>query len=249
MSPQHTNTYYLAAAHQCERCRHRPLCQPGDGALPLYGRRIRVARHAPLYQAGELSTNSIYAIRSGSFKLLRQGQSQEPGVVGFAMAPEFIGLNELGQRQQSCTAIALEDSEVCKLPWQPLLHRERCRAGRPEGLHALLSQQIRREQAITLMLRNTQADQRLAAFLLSLSERHAANGYAARQFRLQMARGEIASFLGVTAECLSRLLIQMKTLGMLSIVQRDVSIADLPALRALAAGPQAEAARPELEAC
>ncbi|MFA9219111.1 MAG: helix-turn-helix domain-containing protein [Sphingomonadaceae bacterium] len=249
MSQQQTDTYHQTASQHCERCRHHKLCQPGDGAEPLFGRRVRVARHATLYQAGELGSNSIYAIRSGSFKLLREGPDQEAGVVGFAMAPEFIGLNEIGQRQQTCTVVALEDSEVCKLAWQPLLRRERREPDLPDGLHALLSDQIRREQAITLMLRNTHADQRLAAFLLSLSERHVANGYAACEFRLQMARGEIASFLGVTAECLSRLLIQMKDQDILSIVQREVSILDLPALRELAAGPLPEAYLPELEAC
>lgn len=244
-----SDTYHLAASQQCERCRHHLLCQPGEGAVPLFGRRVRVARHGALYQTGELSNNSIYAVRSGSFKLMRQGPDQEAGVVGFVMAPDFIGLNEIGQKLQSCTVIALEDSEVCKLAWQPLLHRDRRGSEAPDGLHALLSEQIRREQAVTLMLRNTHADQRLAAFLLSLSERHVANGYAACQFRLQMARGEIASFLGVTAECLSRLLIQMKELGMLAIVQRDVTITNLPALRALAAGPVAEPASREPEFC
>jgi CRP/FNR family transcriptional regulator len=249
MNTHQSNTYHLVAQQQCERCRHQSLCQPGDGAAPLYGRRIRVERHGALYHAGELSNNSIYAVRSGSFKLLRQGPDQEAGVVGFVMTPDLIGLNEIGQKQQACTVVALEDSEVCKLPWQPLLHRARGHAAAPDNLHALLSEQIRREQSVTLMLRNTLADQRLAAFLVSLSERHVANGYAASQFRLQMTRGDIASFLGVTAECLSRLLIQLKDGGTVAIVQREVTINDMPALRAMAAGPLAVAASPEPEYC
>jgi CRP/FNR family transcriptional regulator len=231
--------FHSATPNQCERCRHHQLCQPGDGAKPLFGRRVRVPRHANLYLTGELNTNSIYAIRSGSFKVTRTGPDKEAGVIGFAMAPELLALNEIGQKQQTCSVIALEDSEVCKLPWQPLLQRERRHASLASGLHTLLSEQIRREQNIALMLRNTHANQRLAVFLLSLSERHVANGYAAAQFRLQMARGEIASFLGVTAECLSRLLIQLKEGKILDIVQREVNILDMAALRALAAGPLA----------
>lgn len=250
MSQHPTSIHHAAAPYQCERCRHRPLCQPDDGAAPIFGRRVRVARNAALYQTGELNTNSVYAIRSGSFKLLRAGADPaEPSVIGFAMAPEFIGLNEIGRKQQSCSAVALEDSEVCKLAWQPLLHRERRQPQLADGLHGLLSEQIRREQAVALMLRNTQADQRLAGFLLSLSERHAANGYAACQFRLQMARGEIANFLGMTAECLSRLLVQMKERRVFTMVQREVAILDLPALRALAAGPLAGPAAAMQEAC
>lgn len=233
-----TTTASADIAHQtsCERCRHHDLCRPTP-EKPVVGRRIRVARNTPLYQAGELASNSIYAVRSGSFKTLRAGPDGETGVVGFTMNTEFLALNEIGQKQQTCTVVALEDSEVCKIAWKRLACGGHGESLSRAGMNALLSGEIRREQAVALMLRNTHADQRLASFLLSLSQRHHANGYSASQFRLQMPRGDIASFLGISAECLSRLIVQLTRQALIEVRQRDVTLLNLPALQQLAGGP------------
>lgn len=211
-----------SSANQCDTCRHRLLCLPDQQAsAPLTGRRIRVPRRDILFKAGTPAGDHIYAIRSGSFKTLRDGPSGEARIVGFAMAPDFLALGAIGLERHAASIVALEDSEVCEIALQPLPR---------SGMQMLLAKEIRREQTIALMLRDTTAEQRLAAFLLSLSQRHAANGRSASQFRLQMARSDIANFLGLTAECISRLIIQFRQRGLVDVQLREISSLDVAAL-------------------
>lgn len=220
----------------CSRCVHRPLCQDTAPADQYPGRRIRIERRASLYQAGEQAGERIYNIRSGSFKLLRAAPRGEALVVGFALPPAFLGLNALGAAQHEDSAVALEDSEVCAISWhRAAAHGRREPLMRP-GLHALLAREIRREQRAALMLRNTHAAQRMAELMLSLSRCHAANGYAATRFRLPMSRCDIASYLGVTAECVSRLIALFERQSLFELSRRDATLLDLPALQRVAAG-------------
>jgi CRP/FNR family transcriptional regulator len=216
-----------SSANECHNCRHRLLCTPDTPtSAHLSGRRIRVPRREALLQAGTPTRDHLYAIRSGSFKLLRDGPSGAARIVGFAMPPDMLALGDIGLARRASSAVALEDSEVCEIAPQPLPR---------QGMQTLLAQQIRREQDIALMLRDTTAEQRLAAFLLSLSQRHAANGYSASRFRLQMARSDIANFLGLTAECISRLIIQFRQRRLVDVQLREISDLDVAALDQLVA--------------
>jgi CRP/FNR family transcriptional regulator len=240
-----------ANANACARCIHLSLCQGTAAPGQTAGQRIRVERHASLYRAGDTVGKRIYSIRSGSFKLLRaapHGATQTtPQVIGFALPPEFLALNALGEAQHACSAVALEDSEVCCISWDRQAFKGRRQALTRPGLHLLLAREIRREQHIAAMLRNTHADQRLADMLLALSAHHAANGYSATRFRLPMSRCDIASYLGVTAECVSRLIVQFKRRELFQLRLRDVSQLDVEALRRMVAGQAPAAAAPAAE--
>jgi len=226
-------TIHTVERAQCERCVHYHLCQGTAAADQIPGQRIRVERHASLYRLDDPVGNNIYSIRSGSFKILGAGAEQRDRIVDFVLAPEFLGLNALGQELHGSSAVALEDSEVCRITWNRLAFKGRRQPLQRAGLHALLAAALRRAQQHALMARNTQAGQRLAGLLLALSERHAAKGYSASQFRLPMPRADIANFLGVTAECVSRLIVQFRQQGLLELRRRDALLPDLPALRAL----------------
>ncbi|GJI87258.1 transcriptional regulatory protein btr [Rugamonas sp. R1(2021)] len=211
----------------CASCAHHGLCQGIADGDPADSPHIRIDRHAILYQAGDAAGGHIYNIRSGSFKILRAAPQCAPQIVGFAVASEFIGLETLGRRQHANTVVALEDSEVCRIRWS------RHATLRP-SLHNLLSREIGREQRATLMLRDTRAEQRMADLLLSLSQRQTGNGGDAVRFRLPMSRCDIASYLGVTPECVSRLLLDFKRRALLQLCRRDVTLLDAPALHRLA---------------
>jgi CRP/FNR family transcriptional regulator len=212
----------------CASCAHLGLCQDIADGDPADSPHIRIDRHAILYQAGDAAGGHIYNIRSGSFKILRAAPQCEPQIVGFALASEFIGLETLGRQHHANTVVALEDSEVCRIRWN---RHAMLRA----SLHKLLSRGIGREQRATLMLRDTRAEQRMADLLLSLSQRQQANG-GSGQFRLPMSRCDIASYLGVTPECVSRLLLDFKQRALLQLCRRDVTLLDEAMLHQLVDG-------------
>ena len=221
---------------RCERCPHQALCQGTTAADQTAGLRRRVGRHESLYQAGDAVDNRIYSVRSGSFKLELAAPHRGPQVIGFALPPEFLGLNALGTDRHSCSAIALEDSEVCCIDWDRQGFKGRRQPLQRDGLHLLLSAEIRREQHAILMLHHTHAEQRMAELMLMLSGRHSANGYSGTKFRLPMSRRDMASYLDVTAECVSRLIVRFKRLTLLDLRRRDVTLLDLPALRRMVDG-------------
>jgi CRP/FNR family transcriptional regulator len=135
-----------------------------------------------------------------------------------------------------CTAVALEDSEVCEVPFGSL---QQLLADMPALLrhfHRMMSQEITREQSVMLLLGNMQATQRFAAFLVNLSSRYEARGYSPHTFQLRMSREEIGNYLGLTIESISRLLSKFKKEGLLRVSNREIELLDPVRLKAITAG-------------
>ncbi|MYN15794.1 helix-turn-helix domain-containing protein [Rugamonas sp. FT107W] len=222
--------------NNCSECEHRMMCVGAAAGNRDASQRIRIERHAALYHAGDAVSDHIFNIRSGSFKVLRAATKGPEQIIGFALAPDFLGLDALDRRAHANTVIALEDSEVCSINWNRHAFEGRRRPVMRASLHALLSREIRREQRAALMLRNTHAEQRMADLLLSLSQRRADYGHVPEQFRLPMSRCDIASYLGVTAECVSRLLLLFKKRALFELRRRDIKLLDMDALHHMALG-------------
>ncbi|MGE5757838.1 MAG: helix-turn-helix domain-containing protein, partial [Sideroxydans sp.] len=84
---------------------------------------------------------------------------------------------------------------------------------------------------IMMLLGSMRAEERLAAFLLNLSQRFSARGYSASSFHLRMTRQEIGSYLGLKLETVSRTLSQFHEHGLLNVRLREVEIMDMLRLR------------------
>lgn len=226
---------------QCERCPHPHLCSDAQDTLRAPGSRIRVARHQSLYRVGDAVGHRIYSIRAGSFKLERPVPHRSaPQVVDFMLPPSFLGLNDIGMERHACSAIALEESEVCCIRWDRSggarrLPPHRC------AQHTLLATAIRRQQRALLTLQAKRADTRLAALLLQLSQVHRGNGFSGSRFRLPMSRNDIAGYLSITPESVGRLLDQFVREGLLSRDRREITLHCLTSIEHLANG---RAARP-----
>lgn len=225
----------------CSACSLHALCLPlgleeADLARldRIIGERRRVARDDYLYRHGEEFRN-LYAVRFGHFKTCQTNAAGGAQVTGFQMAGELLGMDAIGGSHH-CDAVALEDSEVCAIPFACL---EELFVDVPTLLrhfHRILSQEITREQHVMLLLGNMRAEQRFAVFLVNLTARYAARGYSSTHVRLRMSREEIGSYLGLTLESVSRVLSRFKTRGWLQIAHREITVLDLPMLKALAAG-------------
>jgi CRP/FNR family transcriptional regulator len=225
----------------CASCNMRELCLPA-GLCPedmeriegiVYARR-RVKRGETLFNAGDAFA-SIYAIRSGFFKTSVLDDEGREQVTGFCMGGELLGLDGLGAGHYNGTAIALEDSEACVLPFA--LVEELSHDIRPlqRQLHAVLSREIVRDHGVMMLLGSMRAEERLATFLLNLSRRFVRRGYSPSDFHLRMTREEIGSYLGLKLETVSRLFSAFQKDGLMDVQQKHVHIRDIAGLERLLA--------------
>jgi CRP/FNR family transcriptional regulator len=221
----------------CSNCNLRTLCLPSGlegrelGELDelIYTRR-RVKAGETIYQAGA-PFRSLYAVRSGFFKSYMVYEDGRDQVTGFQMAGEIIGLDGIDNDRHTLNVIALEDSEVCVIPY---LRLEEVSARVPHlrrQIHKTMSREIVREHGVMILLGSMRAEERVAAFLLNLSKRFLARGYAASQFNLRMTREDIGSYLGIKLETVSRVFSKFDADGLLSVQKRLIRILDVEGLK------------------
>jgi CRP/FNR family transcriptional regulator len=203
----------------------------------IIGRRRRLTRDENLYRMGDPFKN-LYAIRFGHFKTYQINPSGEQQVTGFQMAGELLGMDAISADKHHCDAVALEDSEVCEVPFTRLEDLFGQMPTLLHHFHRIMSQEITREQNVMLILGNMRAEQQFAAFLVNLASRYAARGYSSTSFQLRMSREDIGNYLGLTIESISRLLSRFKKRGLLKVDKREVEILDPVMLKALAAGTE-----------
>lgn len=220
----------------CSSCNLREICLPGEVCIEdrerldnvVYARR-RLKRGEPLFSAGD-EFRAVYAIRSGFFKTsVNDGDGREQ-VTGFFMAGEVLGLDGLGLGRHGSAAIALEDSEVCVMPFARLEELAREMPALQRHLHSVLAREIVRDHGVMMLLGSMRAEERLATFLLNLSKRFSRRGYSASDFHLRMTREEMGSYLGLKLETVSRLFSQFQKDGLIAVEQKHVRILDLAGL-------------------
>src|SRR5688572_13161892 len=225
----------------CSSCNLRELCLPAGLCAEdlarmdnvVYARR-RVKRGETLFTAGA-PFGAVYAIRSGFFKTsLVDGEGREQ-VTGFFMGGELMGLDGLGAGAYNGTAVALEDSEVCVLPYGLIEEMAREIPALGRRLHAVLAREIVRDQGVMMLLGSMRAEERLATFLINLSKRFVRRGYSASDFHLRMTREELGSYLGLKLETVSRLFSAFQKEGYIDVQQKHVRILDVAGLERLLA--------------
>jgi len=223
----------------CSMCSSRDRCLSADldaatakKVDELVTTRIRLRKGDTLYRAGA-SFTALHAIRSGSLKTVLLAEDGRDQVAGYHMQGELLGLDGIGNEVHECQAIALEDSEVCVLPFDRIEHLARDFPAFQHNVHRTLSKEIARQRSLMLLLGTMRADQRLAAFLLDLSQRYQARGYSSSEFILRMTREEIGSYLGLKLETVSRLLSRLQQEGLIQVQGRVVKLLERAALKQL----------------
>ena len=223
----------------CSNCNLRELCMPV--ALPpgemekvdavVAGRR-KVRRGAALFRKGEQFT-SLFAIRTGFFKTSVTAVDGRTQVTGFQMAGEIIGLDGIVSDRHTCDASALEDAEVCVMPFDRINELSRDIGALQHHVHRIMSREIVREHGVMLLLGSMRAEERLAAFLLNLVQRLHARGFSRSELVLRMTREEIGSYLGLKLETVSRTFSKFAEDGLVEVRQRHLRILDQQALRGI----------------
>jgi CRP/FNR family transcriptional regulator len=154
-------------------------------------------------------------------------------VAGYHILGDIVGMDGIGEHRHGCQAVALEDTEVCVLPFERLEDLSRAVPQLQHNLHSFLSREIARDHGIMLVLGSMRAEERLATFLLGLAERYRSRGYSSTQFVLRMTREEIGSYLGLKLETVSRLFSRFHDEGMIQVQGRAVKLLDTAALKQL----------------
>jgi CRP/FNR family transcriptional regulator, anaerobic regulatory protein len=220
----------------CSTCCLHAVCLPCDleeGELDRFDEiatvRRRIARGATLYRSGD-SFDALYAVRSGAFKTVGISGHGDEKITGFHLPGEILGLDAIHGDRHRFSAVALEDSEICVIPFAQLEQMAQSIPALQHQLLRVLSRDIARDQGLMLLLGSMTAEQRLAAFLLRLSRRHQRLGFAANRFVLRMTREEIGNYLGLSLETVSRLLSRFQRDDLITVQQREVELKDVDRL-------------------
>jgi CRP/FNR family transcriptional regulator len=229
----------------CDDCGLFPLCNPID----IGGREFSIAdelleRRKPLkageylFKEGETFT-AIYAVTSGAIKLTATGADGEELVIGFVLAGETIGQNAIYPQQYPNHAVALENSTVCELPYESLRELAAQMPSILQNIQVMISKEnfdIHRQFAMLMARKN--AEQRLAAFLLNLAFRYQERGFSGSDFTLPMSRDDIANFLGLRKETLSRLFTKLHQSNLIAVRGKHVRVLEEDGLRIASGLPE-----------
>ena len=221
----------------CSNCNLRELCMPlglneseMERVDEVVATRRKVARGDNLFRNGD-KFNALYAIRTGFFKTRISAEDGRDQVTGFQMAGEIIGLDGIVSDHHTCDAVALEDAEVCVMPFDRIEELSREITSLQRHVHKIMSREIVRENGVMLLLGSMRAEERLAAFLLNLVQRLHARGFSQSELILRMTREEIGSYLGLKLETVSRTFSKFVEDGIVEVKQRHVRILNADALK------------------
>ncbi len=221
----------------CSQCSLKELCFPrGMDAADMNKLDEVIDRNRPihknehLYREGDPS-RAIYAVRSGCIKTVVESPSGDEQIVGFHLPGELVGFDGFATDTHSCTALTLETTSVCELPLENL--EKLCEAipGLQRAMRRIMGLEVNNDHDLLLLLGKMSADEKLATFLLDISSRMRERHWKENEFNLAMPRQDIANYLGLAVETVSRLFAQFQDNGIISVDKRHITINDMDALK------------------
>lgn len=234
-------TRFRDKSSDCANCRLAALCLPVslttqdvEAFDQIVQRAKPVARGNYLFQSGA-PFRSIYAVRSGAVKMTNLASDGVEHVSGFHLPGEIIGLDGIGFDHHPTSAVTLDTTALCEIPYTRLEELSEQVPGLQRQLVRTISRELFAEQEIAQALAKRSAEERLAIVLLNLSERYAKRGLSATRFCLPMSRHDLGDYLGLAPETMSRLFKRMQEQGLLSTQGKEVHLDDVDGLRKLAA--------------
>ena len=214
----------------CQSCTLRSLCLP----LSLTNKDLEqldaiIARGRPfkkgetLFRQGE-GFGSLFSLRSGCVKTYSVTDSGEEQITGFYLPGEIIGLSGIDTGIYPINAVAIETTTVCEVPYQKFEQLTDQITELKRQLIHTMSKTIRQDMQMMMLLSQKDAEARIANFLLDLSSRIQRRGYAADFIYLGMSRNEIANYLGLAVETVSRIFSRLQKAGAIQVNGRAVEI-------------------------
>lgn len=221
----------------CKQCNLRELCFPhGMNEEELTNMDAVVDQPKPihkndyLYHDGD-STRAIYAVRSGCVKTMTESANGDEQIVGFHLPGELLGLDGFADNVHTCNAVALETSSICELPLDSLESLCHKLPGLQKQMRRIMGKEVAADHKMLLLLGKMTSEERLASFLLSLSARMEERHWKDNEFNLSMPRQDIANYLGMAVETVSRLFASFQSEKIIEVDRRHITILDMPRLR------------------
>ncbi|QIB64498.1 fumarate/nitrate reduction transcriptional regulator Fnr [Kineobactrum salinum] len=216
----------------CHTCRLSRICLPlavnsGDLArLESIIERSRPLQKGELLYREKTPFQSIYAVRSGALKGFCGTRDGKEQVTGFYLPGEVLGMDGISNGHHASSALALETSAICEIPFDSLQRLSASLPGLQRHLFQLMSREITEDQLLITLLGKNTAEERVATLLLSISRRNARRQLSASQFRLPMSRVDIGNYLGLTVETISRVFSRLQKNGVLRVDNKEIEILD-----------------------
>jgi CRP/FNR family transcriptional regulator len=224
----------------CGDCRLGPLCLPIalntdeiDQLDDIVKRGRPLGKGEHLYRQGDVF-HAVFAVRSGSFKAYSTGDDGTEQVTGFYLPGEIMGMDGISSLQHAGSAIAMETSTVCEIPFSRLEELSTRLPSLQHRFFQIMSREITKDQKMLTLLGKNSAEERVASLLLSVSARNNHRNLSASRFRLSMSRAEIGNYMGLTVETVSRVFSRLQKQGILDVDNREVEILDMAKLKAIA---------------
>lgn len=228
----------------CRDCSLSSLCLP-MGLRPEDVDRLDaiVKRNRPLQRGDNLFRTGdpfrhLYVVKTGAIKTFTQTNEGDEQVVGFHLPGEVLGMDAIQDGNHGCNARALETTAICELPFDRLEELSSNIPSLQHQMFRLLSKEIAQEAEMMALLGRSTAEERVASFLISLSNRFKRRGFSPTDFFLSMSRQEIGSYLGLALETVSRLFTRFQDERILKVERKHVQILDLERLRTMATHQQ-----------
>jgi CRP/FNR family transcriptional regulator len=230
----------------CSACGLYRLCLPARLSVApsqrigdLQIRRLRLARGRVLYRSGD-AVDSFYMIRSGCIKEVDETTGPAGVVIHFALPGDLLSLQALGAACSDTTGIALETSHVCSVPWARFNALCATSPAVATDFVRLMARTAGAVRDLLMLIRDRDAVERVSGFLLHLSKRFQVRGLQGGEFRLSMSREDIANYLGLRSETVSRCFSDLAQRGVLRVHAKRVQILQMAGLQQLAFGGGAE---------
>jgi CRP/FNR family transcriptional regulator len=225
-------------ATKCHTCLSAPLCLAGnveDAAVTALECVVEELGPLPagheFLRAGD-PFDAIYALKAGMVKTYRIDQNGDVHITGFVLPGELIGLDALAGDRHALHAVTVTTSMLCRLSFPRISQLSQHWPSLQMQMFRLFSQALRAPQ---FSQGEWPAETRLAAFLIDLGERWKRRGFSCNEFQLDMPRQDLAAYLGLAPETLSRLFRRFTDEGLLVSDRRHIRIINPPRLQELAA--------------
>jgi len=195
-----------------------------------------VTENLPLFMIFSIKDKmeGVYAVKSGAVKTTLSNQEGVEQVLGFHLPGDMLGFDAFDTNVHACNAIALEDTLLCKISMDVFDEL----SSRVPGIRKVMRHQIGKEishnQNMLLSLGQQQADERLAVYLLKLATYYQSRGFSEKEFLLPMPRQDLANYLGMAVETLSRLFSRLTEDNVINIDRRMITVTDRKALELMA---------------
>lgn len=224
----------------CGDCRLSSICLPISLQLDDVEKLDDIVRRGrPLHKGSFVYRSrdpfdSVYAVRSGTVKTFTINEQGVEQVTGFYFPGEIFGMDGIGNNRYKSSAVALETSAVCEIPFGAMEDLSLKLPSLQRRFFQLMSREITSEQQLASLLSTNTSEERVAAFLLSVSSRNHRRQLSATDFHLSISRTELASYLGLTLETASRIFSRFQKDGIIRVEKKEISILNIDKLRELA---------------